>query len=184
MACPRTSACARERKRNSPRWGPRSGALGQLLGPIQRAGGSLDGREARVPHRSLSGIWVRDIFWQGDVTKRSGRAQRVGGLEPEVLSKQHNRLFVSQHGSLQNTASVLVQAAVPIRRVRHRRGRFITSSRWPGSWPGSSMRCSATAPRTDPHGSDPRGARRPWRRSPVMSARGCGLRTSPHSMGG
>jgi hypothetical protein len=58
------------------------------------------------------------------------------------------------------------------------------SSRWPGAWPGSSMRCSATGPRTDPHGSAPRRARRPWRRSPVMSARRCGLQNSPGSMGG
>jgi transposase len=81
---------------------------------------------------------------------------------------------------------LLVQAAVSILRVQplaprsSGRGRCVLpravagsspSSRWPGAWPGSSMRCSATAPRTAPHGLDPRRARRPWPRSPVGSAR-------------
>jgi transposase len=59
--------------------------------------------------------------------------------------------------------SLLVQAAVSIRRGRHpattvlrewterlavRRRRSSPSSRWPGAWPGSSTRCCATAPDT------------------------------------
>ena len=40
------------------------------------------------------------------------------------------------------------------------------SSRWPGAWPGSSTRCSATAPGIDPHEPGSRRARAPWRRSP------------------
>ena len=40
------------------------------------------------------------------------------------------------------------------------------SSRWPGAWPGSSTRCSATAPGINPHGPGSRHTRAPWRRSP------------------
>jgi hypothetical protein len=45
------------------------------------------------------------------------------------------------------------------------------SAHWPDAWRGSSMRCSATAPGTNPHGPDSPRARMPSRRSPVVSAR-------------